>query len=265
MMSKTLLIFHHEFMTTLKRTGFIIMTLAVPVLALLAIGISLLISGIVRPGPVEIISIGYIDQEGGFNQFTTQGKTNLVSYSAPESAIQDMVKGDIKEYFVIPQDYSSTEASKSLYAGKQPAPPGDNGSDQKFPHNQHAGRKVSPASINVIESPLNLVTTRITSTGAVASEQGGYGNLIIPSIFSFLLVLSLSFSSAYLIQGLGEEKENRLIEVLLSSVSTRQLLIGKVLGLGAAGLIQVLVWLISLPLLLTLLLRLSAAFSALSK
>jgi ABC-2 type transport system permease protein len=51
---------------------------------------------------------------------------------------------------------------------------------------------------------------------------------------------------------LGEEKENRLIEVLLSSVSTRQLLFGKVLGLGAAGLVQVAVWLVSLPLLLAL-------------
>jgi ABC-2 type transport system permease protein len=55
-----------------------------------------------------------------------------------------------------------------------------------------------------------------------------------------------------MLSGLVDEKENRLIEVLLSSVSTRQLLTGKVLGLGAAGLIQVAVWLVSLPLLLNL-------------
>jgi ABC-2 type transport system permease protein len=47
-----------------------------------------------------------------------------------------------------------------------------------------------------------------------------------------------------------QEKENRLIEVLLSSISTRQLLAGKVLGLGAAGLTQVIVWVVSFPLLL---------------
>jgi ABC-2 type transport system permease protein len=58
------------------------------------------------------------------------------------------------------------------------------------------------------------------------------------------------FSSTYVLQSLGGEKENRLMEVLLSSVSTRQLLAGKVLGLGAAGLIQVIVWVISFPLLL---------------
>jgi ABC-2 type transport system permease protein len=60
------------------------------------------------------------------------------------------------------------------------------------------------------------------------------------------------FGATSLISGLGEEKESRLIEVLFSSVSVRQLLIGKVLALGAAGLLQVLVWLISAPLLLSL-------------
>ncbi len=99
---------------------------------------------------------------------------------------------------------------------------------------------------------MNLVTTTLTSTGAVASEQGGLTNLIIPGIFSFLLALALAFSSAYVLQGFGEEKENRLMEILLSSVSTRQLIAGKVLGIGAAGLAQVVVWVISIPLLLGL-------------
>jgi ABC-2 type transport system permease protein len=99
---------------------------------------------------------------------------------------------------------------------------------------------------------LNLVTITLTATGAVASEQGGLTNLIIPGIFSLLLALALVFSSTYMLQGLGEEKENRLMEILLSSVSTRQLIIGKVLGIGAAGLVQVVVWVVSLLFLLNL-------------
>ncbi len=112
--------------------------------------------------------------------------------------------------------------------------------------------KVPQATINVIDAPLNLLTTRLTETGAVATEQGGWGNVIVPGIFSFLLAFSIIFSASYMLSGLVDEKENRLIEVLLSSVSTRQLITGKVLGLGAAGLIQVAVWLVSLPLLLNL-------------
>jgi ABC-2 type transport system permease protein len=112
--------------------------------------------------------------------------------------------------------------------------------------------EVPPETVELIETPLALVTTRLTETGEVATEQGGYGNVIIPAIFSLLLALSLQASTVYLVQGLGDEKESRLIEVLLSSVSPRQLLTGKVLGLGAAGLVQVVVWLASLPLLLNL-------------
>lgn len=75
---------------------------------------------------------------------------------------------------------------------------------------------------------------------------------MIPLGFSLLLVLSLIFSSSYLLQGLADEKENRLMEILISRVSPRELLIGKVLGLGAAGLVQVAIWLVSMPLLLLL-------------
>jgi ABC-2 type transport system permease protein len=58
-------------------------------------------------------------------------------------------------------------------------------------------------------------------------------------------MMAIFTSSGYLLQGLGEEKENRVMEILLSSISPKQLLAGKVLGLGAAGLVQIIVWLVS--------------------
>jgi len=67
----------------------------------------------------------------------------------------------------------------------------------------------------------------------------------MPYIFALLLMFSIFFASGYLLQSISEEKENRLMKVLLSSVSARQLLLGKVLGLGAAGLAQIVVWVIS--------------------
>ena len=46
-----------------------------------------------------------------------------------------------------------------------------------------------------------------------------------------------------MIQGVSEEKENRVIEVILSSIDARSLLLGKLLGLGATGLLQLAIWL----------------------
>jgi ABC-2 type transport system permease protein len=251
-MNKTLLIFRHEFQHTARRRGFIVMTLIVPLIALLLIGVSQLVSGIARP-TAEAATIGYVDELGGFQQYTSQGNITLVRFDTPDDATDALIKGDVEEYFVIPSDYISTGVIHRYTLEKQlAASPAITAAINNFLLSNLLAGKVPAATIARIEAPLNLVTTRLTETGAVAPEQGGYGNLIIPFVFGILLALSIIFSSTYLLQGLGEEKENRLIEILLSSVSARQLLTGKVLGIGAAGLVQVGVWAISAPLLLNL-------------
>jgi len=252
-MNKTLLIFRHEFLHTIKRKGFIIMTLIVPVLALLAIGVFQLISTPDEPPVVEATAIGYVDEAGGFNQYTTQGNIELVLFNTSDDATAALINGDVSEYFVIPSDYISSGVINRYTLEKEvETPPIITTVIKNFLTSNLLSEKVPPETIYRIEAPLDLVVTRLTETGEVATEQGGYGNVIIPGIFSLLLAFSLMFSSSYLVQGLGDEKESRLIEVLLSSVSTRQLLVGKVLGLGAAGLVQVVVWLASAPLLLRL-------------
>jgi ABC-2 type transport system permease protein len=251
-MSKTVLIFRHEFLNTIKRTGFIILTFALPVLALLGIGVFHIASGMARP-QAEVTRIGYVDELGGFNQFTTQDNIMLVRFDTAEAATQALIKKDITEYLIIPPDYISTGIIKRYTLQRQVTPPAATATAvANFITSNLLAEEVPADTIARIESPLNLVTTTLTSTGSVASEQGGLTDLIIPGIFSFLLALSLSFSSSYMLQGLGEEKENRLMEILLSSVSTRQLISGKVLGIGAAGLVQIMVWVISIPFLLNL-------------
>ncbi len=105
-MNKTLLIFRHEFLHAIKRKGFIIMTLIVPVLALIAIGgFHLIVSD--EPPVLETTSIGYVDEAGGFDQYTTQGTIELVRFNTSDDATAALINGDVPEYFVIPPDYMS--------------------------------------------------------------------------------------------------------------------------------------------------------------
>ncbi len=229
------------------------MTLIVPVVALLAIGVVQLISAIAEPPEIETTTIGYVDEVGGFDQYTAQGHIELVRYDTQDDATKALINDDISEYFIIPRDYTSTGVINHYTLEKQPETPAPTvAAIKRFLTSNILAEKVPQATINVIDAPLNLLTTRLTETGAVATEQGGWGNVIVPGLFSFLLAFSVIFSASYMLSGLVGEKENRLIEVLLSSISTRQLITGKVLGLGTAGLIQVAVWLVSLPLLLNL-------------
>ncbi|MDY6908026.1 MAG: ABC transporter permease [Chloroflexota bacterium] len=252
-MSKTLLIFRHEFLHAIKRTGFIVMTLTVPVLALLAIGIFQLIATTGGPPVVETTTIGYVDEAGGFDGYTTQGHIELLRFDTRDEATAALIGGDVSEYFVVPSDYMATGAIDRYTLKKEfETPPTIATAIKNFLTSNLLSETVPSETVDRIEAPLYLVVTRLTETGEVATEQGGYGNVIIPGIFSLLLALSLTMSSTYMIQGLGDEKESRLVEVLLSSVSVRQLLVGKVLGLGATGLVQVVIWLASAPLLLRL-------------
>jgi len=251
-MNKILLIFRHELMHTLRRVGFIILTLAVPVLALLGIGIFRIVSGITAP-PAEVTKIGYVDEPGIFSQFNTQGNLEFVNFNTIEAATQALIDKDVTEYFVIPQDFVETGMVSFYSTQRQLIPPeGTISAVQKFITSNLLSGKVSPSVITRVESSINAISITLTSTGEVAPQQGGFANFILPAIFGVLLAFSLMFSSIYVLQSLSEEKENRLMEILLSSVSTRQLLTGKVLGLGAAGLLQVIFWAITLPLLMNL-------------
>ena len=66
-------------------------------------------------------------------------------------------------------------------------------------------------------------------------------------------MVSIFMTSGYLLQSVTEEKENRVVEIVLSSVPATPLMAGKILGLGGAGLTQVAIWvasaLVAVPLL----------------
>jgi ABC-2 type transport system permease protein len=109
------------------------------------------------------------------------------------------------------------------------------------------GSNVSTDVLARVRNPLILNSTRLdTTTGKAIPAGDELAGFIMPYAFGMLFMMSLFLSAGYLLQGVAEEKENRLIEILLSSVSARQLLIGKVIGLGAAGMLQIIVWLITM-------------------
>ncbi len=68
----------------------------------------------------------------------------------------------------------------------------------------------------------------------------------VPLMFIILFLMSVLMTSGYLMQGTGTEKENKVVEVLLASANPDEILAGKLLGLGAAGLLQIAVWILIL-------------------
>lgn len=252
-MNKTYLIFRHEFSLAIKRAGYIILTLAIPVLALLAIGVGQLITSLSQSPEPEIVHIGYVDELGLVNEPVETAYAKFIPYSSKEDANQALGRYEISTYILIPEDYLTAESvQRFTLENESTTSPAMVGLIWSFLSENLLKDKVSPEVLARVVSPLYLEVTRVTAQGEQAIEQKSFFNVLIPGIFALLLSLSLMFGVIALVNSLGEEKESRLIEVLFSSVSVRQLLVSKLLALGLAGMLQVLFWLISAPLLLQL-------------
>lgn len=254
-MNKTAFVFKHELGRTVKRKGFVILTVAFPLVGMLILGIAMIVQA-TSVAPTEEINVGYVDQAGDFGSsvYNANGIA-LIYYEDSDTATEALLAQDIDEYFVIPENYIESGSITRYTTKKELEPPE---STYMVMRDFLLDRLLSDVTTAEIlersKSPIYLSSIKLDETGNVDIDQGGLSGLIVPFLFGILLIASTFSSSGYLLQGLAEEKENRIMEILLSSISTRQLLAGKVLGLGAAGLFQISIWLV----LSTFLLRLAS-------
>ncbi len=247
-MNKTLYILRHEFVQTISRKGFIIMAVLFPLIGLAAIGIFQLTQTLGTPEEQEeVTTVGVVDRSGLIDDYSgAYGLTKFAAYPAPEAANQALTDGDIEEYFVIPENYLETGLIARYLTERELEIPGDTFSAMRsFLLDNLLEGQADAQILERAKNPLGVQSVRLDESGQVAEDQGGFQAFVFPMVFGFLLIITIMSASGYLLQGLGEEKENRVMEILLSSVSPQQLLIGKVLGLGGAGLLQMVFWLVS--------------------
>jgi len=249
---KTLIILRHEFQQTIRRKSFLILTLAFPILVVLGFGVYQGVQHWYQPPPPKKLKIGFVDQTGLFEEYADQSGMTFIRYPSEEEAKADLLAEEIREYFLIPADYLSTGLITRYTLERELEPPAEirTGLRNFLLSNLLAG-KLSPEILERVKTPLLLNSLRLEESGEVAAQQNPLLSFFLPYIFALLFILSIFFTSGYLQQGVGEEKESRVVEILLSSVSAKQLLAGKVLGLGAAGLLQMVIWLITIKLFVT--------------
>jgi ABC-2 type transport system permease protein len=103
---------------------------------------------------------------------------------------------------------------------------------------QHAG--IDPLLVMGVMRPVDLKTLKV-SEGRLTADSGE-ASFILAYVMSFILYIALLLYGIQVMHSVVEEKSSRIIEVLVSSLSPFQLLLGKVLGVGSAGLLQLGIW-----------------------
>ncbi len=254
-MKKTGIIARHEFITTIRRISYILLTLSFPVLGLLGMLVYMGVANWSGDGaPPEELKIGYVDSTGMFNDYTNPDGAVFIIYDTNDEATEALFTEELNEYFIIPEDYVETGLIARYTTERELEQPWETRKlTEDFLIANLLDGKVSGEVLLRVQSPMLSVSTRLDpETGEIIPAESELTAFAMPYVFALLFMMSLFFTSGYLLQGVSEEKENRLIEILLSSVSARQLLTGKVLGLGAAGLIQIVIWLMSSVVLLAI-------------
>lgn len=102
---------------------------------------------------------------------------------------------------------------------------------------------INPNLINQSEAKINLQTKLIDSNGKEILSSSEL-SLVIAMLSGFLIYFFIFMYGAMVMRGVIEEKTNRIIEVMISSVKPFQLMIGKIIGIALVGLTQFFFWLI---------------------
>jgi ABC-2 type transport system permease protein len=101
-------------------------------------------------------------------------------------------------------------------------------------------RGVDPGVVQEAQARIVLSTLRISRRGATG--ETGEATFVLAYIVGFVMYMAIFLYSVNVMRSVLEEKQTRIIEVLVSSLRPFQLMLGKVVGVGGVGLLQMTVW-----------------------
>jgi len=244
-MNKVLLIIQREYLSRVRKKAFLVMTFAVPGLVLVAYALAFFLIKNKEGQDISIVNVA--DQSGVFaHQFKD---TKLVKFTIANKPVAELKK-DLKDspsLFVleIPQNYSAKNAVQ-LYSSRKPSltlsEEIDDQMDRISNNEQMIKAGIDTAKLAKIDSKISIGAKQITSEGEKDASVGMAMGFSIAG--AILVYISLFIYGAQVMRGVIEEKTNRIIEVIVSSVKPFQLMLGKIIGVGMVGLTQFLLWIV---------------------
>ncbi len=187
---------------------------------------------------------GYVDQSGLFADIPPDRE--LEPFSDVESARAALDAGEIDTVYVIDPDYAENGAITQLVT--------------EVTLNNVTSQPIRKLIFNVlqqsftavelirIQNPAQVRVINLERAGAADNNGDGPatntedGEFALVYGFGILFLVIIFGTSSYLMQSVIEEKENRLIEILITSMRTIDLMVGKILALGLLGIFQIVVW-----------------------
>jgi len=167
----------------------------------------------------------------------------LMAFADEASARRALEAGEIKAFYLIPADYLSEGTVYYIDPNARPLISGAQTGIMRwalFVNLLGGDRELAARA----RSPLNVTTTALSPAAARDDElQSGMSAAYwIPYAVTLIFYFVIMMSASLLLNSISKEKQNRVMEMLMASVSPLQMLTGKIAGLGIVGLLQTIVW-----------------------
>jgi len=258
-MRNVLLVIKHEVQRTVGKPSFWIASFLFPMIIFaLTFGSQLMARGMAdgdsekdfldqvmgATAPGEAKPQGYVDLAGVVTTMP-EGLPEglLVAYPDEAAAQEAMDAGEIEQYYMLAKDFLKTGEVVLVQQRFSPFEQLDGGNVFEYvvTHNLTGDRDAAA----LLQNPMpSVVLERLAP--AEDDEAGAgrpAGQSLAPMAMLFIFFFVLTMSSGYVLTSVTKEKENRIVEVLLSSLDPRQLMLGKIIGLSAVALLQMAIWL----------------------
>lgn len=244
-MNKTALIIKREYLRRVHKKSFLLLTFLTPFLFAALIFVPLWLSGFKGD---DVRQVAVIDTTGKYAPLFEDSET--YRFIRSDQSLEDYRKNPDKEIFAILQitgDLLHHPGAAALYSEKQV--PGEliRLVNQTLSE-QMESEKMASFQIPNLEEIIRQSHVDYQIQTIKWSEDGSenISSAEIASItgltFTMIIYLFILFYGAMVMQGVMEEKTNRIIEVIVSSVKPFQLMMGKIVGIGCVGLTQVFIW-----------------------
>jgi len=265
-MRKIGLILRHEIITALSRPGYLLFAFGLPLLGMLIfLGVTLTRGeGAIEEGgaetqeDTELDVEGYVDNSGMIQQMPEDLPSGiLIPFNDEDQAHEAMEAGDITAYYIIPEDYMARGVF--IYVHPNNSPFSSHGQDWVMRWTmtfnmlggdmELASRVWAPMYLtitNLDPAPnIDRYTEEDCSSPGYQCESNALVQML-PFGVVILFFVFTSISSGQLLTNITKEKQNRMMEVLILSVDPREMLAGKIIGLGFVSLLQVTFWAVTM-------------------
>ena len=247
-MRKVILVGWREFRQKITNRGFIIRSLAVPLVMIVIWVFTGTFEQDEQGDPLEDFAssgqqemrIGYVDQAGLIQRIPEPVPSGVFRFYESENAARAALeRSEIEAFYVVSRDYRQTGNIQRISLGLPVAPPDTQWFDWVLIANLFP--ESDTAQIRRLHWPFDSTGPQFVSL-ETENEKSSNGYSMLPIIVTIAVMLPLFTSGGYLLQSVTQEKSSRVMEILLVSLRPWHILAGKLLGLGALTLVQYLVW-----------------------